>query len=270
MIHVRIQVTLFLLLAVRAVAAQQLDQFEKILLPVEPVFYLRGVDRSYSSSVIYASSHPIRYYPASDLLGKPLGIGELTPSIGDNLKITTNLSTNGAGRFLFVEKGAFDDMELTLNLYTGDRSSGALTPVPVVRESQFRTGKLVLPGIRLTRAIGCVYINTLCSTLSADRLKVYVYDAGGTGNDQVLVRIWRGQQVMQETVVSMNQRNGSDPSYPYYGTLEYRWTYNGSEYPSASDTFSVELQPLQEHARYWAFAIVIPTYGGGPVFSPRP
>src|SRR6266566_9815017 len=196
----RIQVTLFLFLAVRAVAAQQLDQFERILLPVEPVFSLRGVERSYGSSVIYASSHSIRYYPASDLLGKPLGIGELTPSIGDNLRIITNLSTNGAGRFLFVERGVADDMELTLNLYTGDISGALITTVPVVRESQFRTGKLVLPGIRLNRTINCVYINTLCTTLSEDRLKVYIYDAGGMGSDKMLVRIWRGQQLMDETV----------------------------------------------------------------------
>jgi hypothetical protein len=265
----RIAATLFLFLAARAVTAQELDRFERILLPVEPVVDVRGTDRHYSSSVLYASSHPIRYYPAADSLGKPLGIGELTPTIGDNLKIATTLPSNGAGRFLFVERGVADDLELTINLYTGDLL-GALATVPVVRESQFRTGKLVLPGIRMTRSIQCAYINTLCRTTSEDRLKVYVYDAGGTGSDQMLVRVWRGQQITQENVLSLNQRNGSDPSYPYYAVLEYKWTYGG-EYPANRDNFSVEVQPLQEHARYWAFAIVIPSFFNGVmVISPRP
>lgn len=132
MTHVRIVATLFLVLTAPVVAAQQLDQFERILLPIEPVFYLPGSDRSYGAAVSYASGHPIRYYPASDLLGKPLGIGELTPSHGENLRITTTFPTNGAGRFLFVEKGAADDMELTLNLHTDDDTYGALTTVPVV------------------------------------------------------------------------------------------------------------------------------------------
>lgn len=85
----------------------------------------------------------------------------------------------------------------------------------------------------------------------------------------MLVRVWRHEQLRQETVLALNQRNGSDPSYPYYGVLEYDGTYNQS--PDIVDTVSIELQPVQEHGRYWAFAIVIPWgYEGVTIVSPRP
>jgi hypothetical protein len=267
MTHVRI-VAFFLLLTAPVLAAQQLDQFERILLPVEPA-HVDGFLRTYHSALTYASSQPIRYYPASDGLGGPPGIGELTPSTGARLGIRTTYPTNGVGRFLFVDKGAADDLDLTLYLYIDDETYGPLASVPVVRESQFRTGKLVLPGIRLTRFIDCLPKNLGCKTRTEDRLKVYVYDADGSGSNEVSVRVWSAHSRGEPIVLPLARRNGSDPSYPYYGELEVRGIYPD---PLTLDTVSVEVQPLHEHARYWAFAIVNPPYSGEAVtvYSPRP
>lgn len=265
----RITAALVLLLAVRNVSAQQLDQFEKILLPVSPNVTLLGFHSQYNTSMAYSCSRPIRYYPAAHLSGNTFGIGTLMPSLGDALSIPGNGPASGIGRILFVERGATDDIELTLSLNTGDAIYGTPTTVPIVRESQFRTGRTVLPAIQLTRHISssCTIFTFGCTTVSADRLKLYVYDPDGDGSNKILLRVTGTHPV--ETVLSLNQRNGSDPSYPFYTELEYDPAFG--EYPMITERVSVELVPMQEHAHYWAFATIIPSSSNSLAFiSPRP
>jgi hypothetical protein len=255
----------FLFLLASIANAQDLSQFEKVLVPVLNMNPLHGANGSTFSSrfdVLSDEVRPVTYYPAWTAAG---------PSVRQNEPQLLQLPVWEAavvakGRFVFFEKNRPDLVLGSSVEATAPDGSTAVTPIPVVREHDVRSGKstfmtLATHPISSSTVTGPIIVHQLIGWRERYTLRIYDWDSTGTLRVAVRLRYgtWIIRGVVGETVVSVNQRDADDPTYPYYAeiTLDEHlfssWCYLGTLNQCGGSQNIVEVEPLNPAARYYAF-----------------
>lgn len=258
---------LFLALAfVLPLAAQDLSGYDRILYPVVAwPNEIKGADGSSFSALnkLFAADREIRYFPYYDAVTDGSGHTSYTP----RFKVTPAgladptifcCAPSRLGRVLFVEKGAEYTMAETLIARAADGYS-SISSIPVVRERDFRTTTTNIIDI------GSLYTYAPtdrgnCRTATPQfRHRLRIYDPDATGTGVVRVRIYDGDILppilISETTVTLDQREGGDPSYPSFAEIpmnEICHPYSCNT-PCLGGSQRVEIEPVTPALRFWAF-----------------
>lgn len=151
--------------------------------------------------------------------------------------------------FLYVEKAKVDDVAINLRLFDAARGETSFgTEIPVVRESEFRTGKTVL-------------VNVPTRADFRQQLRIFGISSPSGGGD-VNVRIFSGGDTvpLAQTILRIAPAENRDtlpgadafPRFPGYAEI---MSLNALV-PATTDRFRVEVEPLTPGLRYWAFISV--------------
>ena len=151
-------------------------------------------------------------------------------------------SLDGAypGLFQFVSKPGNERVSFNLRVFDISRQSLTWgTEIPVVRERDVRTGTVALLNV---------------PTDSRFRTMLRVYDFDGALNHTVLVRFYADQDVLAETRLTLShlgEVTGEIPGYAQIGNFT-------DTFPqlSAFPRLRVEITPISEGVRFWAFISV--------------
>ncbi len=254
------QVLLLFFLA-SVVSGQDLSPFEKILVPVLNMNPIRGANASVFTTrfdVLSTDVRPLTYYPAPRAGDGPV-VSQNQPQL---LQLPVwEAPVVAKGRFIFIEKDR-SDLVLGSSLgATAPDGSTTLTPIPVVRERDVRSGKSTFMPL-VTHPRGD-FLNPK-PVVWAERYTLRVYDWDSTGTMQVAVRLrygtWIIRGVIDEAIVNVNRRDFDDPTYPYYAEI----TLDEHLFPSwcfpslrpqvcGGSNNIIEIEPLNPTPRYYAF-----------------
>jgi len=230
--------------------AQVIDpaQYERFLLPIL-ISYVPGVYGSLwnSSFVLYNGSDVDAWYepegicPVGTCPGWPL----LPGTAGYPL---TRLAGPGdpPGRLFYVKKDSASGISFALRIKDLSRQALAEgTEIPVVRDSELRTGKMQL-------------LDVPTGTTSRVALRVYDGDATGTGSVRVRIFSQLDGTLLSSTELALPVWQVSTPPFVpgYAQILDLRDTFPQI---AAHDRIRVELEPATEGLRYWAFLTVANT-----------
>ncbi|HKR66803.1 MAG TPA: hypothetical protein VJZ00_23960 [Thermoanaerobaculia bacterium] len=249
---------LVLLVVATTVAAQDFSSFEKILVPVlNPSQPILGANGSrFDSKFGVLTTAPVAYYPAP---GDPPAIGR-----GEGLLFPLwEAPVIAKGRFLFFEKGAAEAPMFASLSSVDPAGNRAVTPLPIVRERDARTGVSVFGFLHNEVIYGPPSANHPTFAGHRQRHTLRVYDFDSTGNLEVNVRLrwaqWLSQGVIAERRVAVNTRDFDHITYPFYAELNLEQTFGSRwcfpDVYGGCQTFDaiVEVEPTSPAARYYAF-----------------
>lgn len=236
----------FLITVAGGTRAQSIDpaQYEQFLLPIlvsnVPGWYGSLWASSfvlYNGSDVYAECKPL-YCPWGICPGWPLLAGTAgyppTPFAGPG---------EPPGRLFYVKRDSASRISFALRVRDLTRQALAEgTEIPVVRNSELRTGKIQLLDV---------------PTGTTSRVALRVYDADATGNGSVRVRIFSQLDgtLLASTELSLLVWQVSPPAFVpgYAQILDLRDSFPQI---AAHDRIRVELEPATSGLRYWAFLTV--------------
>lgn len=251
--------TLALILLAPSLVAQELQDFQKVLLPAFSNQSVRGVNGSVFSTVLrgYTDVDTIVYpgHDPSHFHRQPA----FNPLFNDVLRYGSGAAT---GRFLFIESERAGDLSLQYYLLSSDardETTDQRTSLPIVRE----------PHTGVTRMLGIPSEPILVPSEDGvtrlmagyrHRLLLRAYDWEGDGTRQLAVQPYHeglfgnGGALGPPVVLTLNRRDGDDPSFPWYAELPIEKCVPFSRHtPCTQFSMRVELTPLSEGLRYWAF-----------------
>jgi hypothetical protein len=239
------------LLAPSPAIAQDLSGFEKVLLPGWTSSRVVGVgNTTFAGSAVAVAAVPARYWPAAD------------GSIGTLASVSGLIfpGPSRAGRIVHVERAHVDEVSFDVTLYIGklDQSPFSFTTMPVVREDDAHTD------VSRVVNIGSVYdfhnypdSAYCCIATPRFRHHLRIYDIDNRGDAQVTVRRYDPERSadtpLDETVVTLNVREGTGASYPAYAEMllpEICHPFS-SHTPCAGGSQFVEIEPLTAGLRYF-------------------
>lgn len=236
------------LLFATTLAAQDLSNFEKILLPGFTRGPLNGADGTIFSGGARAVS-PVRaqYWPNQEG-----AIGTLDP-----VTVIFPPGTSRAGRVLFVERAFANQVSLDTTLFIRKPNEvlTAFTLMPVIRERDLLTG--------LSRIINIPSYYEFVpleggANLAVPRFRHHlrIYDVDGNTASQVRVRII-DQDVNHEissSVVTLDLRDGNDASFPAYAEIIVDDVCHpfSTHSPCTGGAQYIEIESLTPGLRYWA------------------
>jgi len=150
------------------------------------------------------------------------------------------------GRLFYVKKDSASGISFALRIKDLSRQALAEgTEIPVVRDSELRTGKMQLLDV---------------PTGTTSRVALRVYDADATGNGLVRVRIFSQLDgtLLSSTELALPVWQVSTPPFVpgYAQILDLRDTFPQI---AAHDRIRVELEAATSGLRYWAFLTVANT-----------
>lgn len=165
-------VVVFAIGVTRPVAAQDLNFFERVLVPVNVNNVPGAFGSLWGTELWYRnnSTHPV--------VVLPLAISDYVPTIGRTILLPTGYSPAYApGQLLFVSRDGGDDVQFDLRLFNrADPRSKWGTKIPVVREREFRNAFSL--------------INVPTSKEFRSNLRVYGLPDNVPVGETVLVRIY--------------------------------------------------------------------------------
>lgn len=233
--------------------AQDLTNYEKLLLPAFSPVPLVGVNGSTFETVLrgytevdtsYFTNNGFQTQQAFNPIFTPLNYGPPGPS----------------GRFLYIEKSKAPDLALQYQLVSaaGLQSPRHFAALPVVRT----------PFTTVTRILGIpddpilAYPNGQPAGVMlgyGHRNTLRVYDFGGNGTGQVTVErfvegLFGRQGTLGKVVLNLDQRYGDDPTFPYFGQLDLDYCLPFSVHtPCSAFSMRVEIAPVTPGLQYWGF-----------------
>jgi hypothetical protein len=249
---------LALLIVSAQLAAQSLPDFEPILLPVFSERTIEGVGGSKFSTVLYVTSDvPFRFFPSAFGEG---AIGTVQPYV-PLVPIPSDATRLGKGRVLFVERANVGNVQFGYHLASTDAAGVAReqrTNLPVVRERDLRRGRTELIGIPNRPIIE--YPNGVAGVVVGQRLRhtlrIYDVDAigGVTATVSVHVTNMAGNTTLRTFTVPLNQREGSDASFPWYGEVAVELPCLPFSLHTPCISYDARLSiALDRDIRYWTF-----------------
>lgn len=259
----------FILLAFAiTVQAQDLSNFEKLLVPVLNMQPITGANGATFSTTfgLFAYGRTVSYYPAGPASAAPV-VGQ-TLSNGRILYVPVwEAPVVAKGRFVFVERGAEDLPFFETVRATAPDGSIATTPLPIVRESDATTGVSTFVDVPVTPVYGPfnpAVIHGVGPFLGyAERHTLRIYDFDSTGRIEVNIRLywgtWLDLRVREEHRIALTQRDANDPSYPYYAEVNLgelfkdHWCYPSLPQPCEGFPAIFEVEPVTPGMRYYAF-----------------
>lgn len=253
---------------VAAAGAQDLSNFDKILIPIVVSPSVEGANGDIFSSGVFAlfPNSGVRVFPIYPTLGAAPEIGKPATAIPLTglSRYLFNLSTpSRSGRLLFIERGASRQTTLYAKVDTmnpsvaGDVSSSVTQPI--VREPDFKTDQIRIIGIGSRYVLGS---GTCPNTATAVyRHTLRIYDVDGGQNTQVMVRRFdhavspAGEPILlSEDLVTIAYRDGVDPSYPSYAEMTIPEVCHPFSFhtPCTGGAQYVEITPVTPALRFWA------------------
>lgn len=233
---------LLLLLLATSAAAQNPDDFERILLPISIRGEVPGAFGTRWMTITIAfndSDAPVQILGADCQHPDPAQCGTLNPRT--NLVIHTN-PTDSQGAFVYATRTAADDIHFAALLRDQSRTEeNAGTELPVVRAREFRN-RIVLPMV-LTRG--------------PFRVALRIYGEDDIPS-QVRMRMYRLDRLTPfvDEVVTLHGRNTREivpfplaPAFFHEYDLLARWPQL-----EAAASVRIELETLNAQRKIWAFA----------------
>ena len=234
--HRALFATLAVLLALPALAVD----YEKLMLPVAPSVVYCGYHSKYDTRLIAfnGAESAVEQFCSDDMCGAlPASTG--TVVIGENVGVPKP-------SFIYVPKSVARDMQMSLIVESTDISrpeERSYTELPVVRESDFREGKIQIVGVRMDDGF---------------RKTLRIYGLNGSEGALVRVRVY----ALRSTT----------PAYEHDYWLEPQGGLNAAGLESAPSfnmecdlsgyvenygaPVRVELEPLTPGAKIWGFVSI--------------
>lgn len=249
---------LLISLCCMSLSAQDLSGFEKILLPLEPGIIVTGANgTTFGTAMQIHAARDVRIYPTAQ------GIGIRRPH--DFLLDFAFDRTNRGGRILYAEKSGAENLFVQMSVASSAADAPAylqhVEGLPTARERDFRTGLTSFPSVPFPY----VYLNQNAGARMPYlqyRYALRLYDVDLRGNVALRIRIYDTRfgptpQLRANTVVHLDRRDGSDPSYPYYTNVDLDSLFSSCtpfslHTPCAGSMTRVEIEPLEPGVRYWA------------------
>jgi hypothetical protein len=159
------------------------------------------------------------------------------------------------GQFLFVDRRFASDVSIALRVRDLSRESMTWgTEVPVVREGEFRTGRLTLPNI---------------PTGAGFRQVLRIYNLDGTRVAQVTVRVYsldpantspfaaRADPLLGQSLMSFQTTGPNlNPIFQGPGYIEVS-DLNAFAAISGTERVRIEIEPVTTGLQFWAFVTVV-------------
>jgi hypothetical protein len=259
----------------RAVHAQDLAGFEKVLFPVLSVAGISGPYGTFFQPRLEATSPvDIAFYPASGPMGTPL-VG-IQPS-GVGLIQFFELAARSGGRILYFDRANLARLSFFYELTTrGPDGSMHRTTLPVVREQEFKRGPSTILGLTTgpkydlsggppPKVVGFVGRNHL-----------RIYDVDNSAQLEVAVRVTvrplEAYGPFAQYRLRVATRDTADMTYPYY--LDILLPDLCITAPSGATCqdypLEVSVEPSDPNIRYWAFASTTDNVSGETsIFFPQ-
>jgi len=250
----RLCVAILAALILNGAGAQDLSQFDKVLVPVFNMVPIAGANGSKFTTIldVWSNLQPVTYYPAPMRNGPVIGISE--PQLLQFFLWEAPVVARG--RFVFLEKAAADDpIAATVNG----------VPLPIVHERDVLARKstfMPLPVNPVLSAEDPSSPEHFHLLGYAERYTLRIYDWDSTGTMEVAVRLIRGyflaQRAVGEISVRADRHDFDDPSYPFYAEIDLQrsfpaWCYPGLHTACTPYPAIVEVEPTNPGARYYAF-----------------
>jgi hypothetical protein len=216
-------------LAVPAFAAD----YEKILLPIKPSVVMCGYDSRYETQLVVYN-------------GNERTVEGVAPDT--SALVQGEVAHVPVPQFVYIPKADAANMQLSLLVESSDRSKPEMrsfTELPIVRESEFRAGKLQFPGVRIDENFRQTLRIYGLDGMKAVDVRVRVFPMG---SDHPL-----DYQRMVYTLYPYEQGFTSEG-------LELVPTFNMecdlSKYYAPGQQVRVVVEPLTPGAKIWAFISV--------------
>jgi hypothetical protein len=261
-----------LLLFPLTLAAQDLTQLEKMLVPVlNQGGIIEGANGSrFQTSFGMWAGEPflLTYYPALPGDGSDQPVVrtiDVRPSGAVNIWEPPVIAK---GRFLFVDETSAKRPMFAHVISTRPDGIRATTPLPVVKSQDVLTGKSTFGWI-VNDAILAFPPDPLPPLAHfagyRQRHTLRVYDWDSTGDLQVIVRLsagtyWQSLGGVISRIIDVRSRDFDDVSYPYYAEVNLEQLFGASDWCAPHsrlrcDSFwaVIEVEPVNPTARYYAF-----------------
>lgn len=237
-------------------------KFEKVLMPVflnRPTLGWGRITWWSIFRVVNIGSDPVEYLSGRTtfcLLPSPQE--GLAPMREQEVDILTSSSGTNPGVFFWIERSKLDDVLLSLRLYSSGNALTGGVEVPVVRESDLTTGPVQLfglPGYNIEAPM---------------TLRIYDFEAGERA--EMLVRYFDScsgstSPVAEELVIMENFNSVRGRDYiPTQISLDVGPRIDHV----APQSLRIEIVPLTEGVKLWAFASVHTIEGHVSLFVPQP
>ena len=245
------------LLATVSLAAQPLDDFERVLIPAFAQPAVTGVNGArFESMVQLWAPAGTRYFPS--YLGDPRA-----PAIGAFPYPYTHAMFIGTppsrvGRFLYIEQPVSGHTALHAFLMIGPSGRpDHMLRLPIVREHDFHSTAFSILGVTSAYSLEDVPGTTcrIANPLHRHTLRVYDFDGrGGAVRVRVFGESIGGLLRMDETL-QIASREGDDPTYPLYAEMQISELCAGVSCHTpclSGHQQRVEITPLTEGLRVWA------------------
>ncbi|HEX9162377.1 MAG TPA: hypothetical protein VF980_11770 [Thermoanaerobaculia bacterium] len=253
---------LFLLVMTSTAFAEDLSNFERVLIPAVTKQEIAGANgsRFVASRVFVSMDTAVRYFPHYATSVSEPAISQARPrELVDPFIVGP---PSRLGRLLFLEKPLSNDVVVDAALFSraGDDQRANETRLPIVRERDFKSGRTEILGVNSTY----IYGPNACPNTATPQFRhaLRVYDVDSRGDGAVIVRVFTdilgaGRAVttpIREFTLPLTSREGSDPSYPAYGeaTIDEVCVPFSCHTPCSNVPLRVEIEPVTPGIRYWA------------------
>lgn len=227
-----------LLIVALPVAAQEMEQ---LLLPVSPSVVMCDKNSRYETRLITynQSDRAVRPRCADD------SCGVIPPAEGR--EIAGAAQAVPLPSFLFLPKDQADKLRMSLVAESGDRDhpeDRSFSELPIVRASEFRDTKVTFVGVRLDEGF---------------RQTVRIFGLDGTRYDQVAVRVYdlATEKLLYDEPMLLfpltDEQNASGQALRPSFSMECDLS---SELPPTGGHVRIEIEPLTEGLKFWAFVSV--------------
>lgn len=228
-------IPIVLLLFAPIVSAQDLTQFEKILVPVLNAHVINGVNGSeFGTSLgVYSPQRPFNYYPAFSPTTPTVPAILATLPSRQAIPFWEAPGVTAQGRFLFVQP---DSVDLPFSAMAVSRDAagfGTVTQLPIVRARDTRTATITLMDIPVTPILSAEDPSSpehfhLVGWKERNTLRIYDWDGDGSLVVKVRLIVSPGQQSHGAIDVPVNRRDFDDPTYPYYAIVDLQSAFGPS------------------------------------------
>lgn len=255
-----------LCLLVSSVAyGQDLSEFEKFLLPVYTSEEIKGANGSTFSTILdcYTEVDTVVYAVEPGALAGPASF-VIQPAMNPICRTPDYGPARATGRFYYVEPGGSDQLALQYFLRSSDASgetADQMTALPVVSEPVVGSARILsIPVVPIIvyedenpwgHHVGYEY-----------RIRLRVYDWAGDGTGQVKIEpfvqnLFGNQGDLTPITLALNQRDGEDPTFPWYGELPLEWCIPRSSHsPCAAVNVRLNITAEDDQTEFWPFVTV--------------
>jgi hypothetical protein len=249
------------LLIAAIVRAQDLTNYEKLLLPVFSNGGVTGANGTQFATRLYGYTEVDTSYYAGVVRGSGSQPGFVTQPALNPIFEALNYGPPGpSGRFLYVEKSKASDLSLQYMLVSSGPPDGTshVTELPIVRNPLTGLSRiLAIPNKVLLEWPNGQVAGEMKGYAQRNTLRIYDFDGTGSGEVEVqlfMENLFGRQGGGAKRIIKLDQRLGDDPTFPYFGQIDMNTCIPFSLHTPCIDfSFRIEITPVTTGLRYWGF-----------------